>query len=63
MPLDFVNTVAAILTTTIIAATAIAALLQLRHMRGEPDRRIHDVTEHAGRRRASARRCDSRARG
>jgi hypothetical protein len=33
MPLDFVNTVAAILTTTIIAATAIAALVQLRHMR------------------------------
>jgi hypothetical protein len=33
MPLEIVNTIAAILTTTIIAATAIAATIQLRHMR------------------------------
>ena len=33
MPLELVNTVAAILTTTVIAATGIAAAVQLRHMR------------------------------
>ncbi|MBV8171828.1 MAG: DUF4760 domain-containing protein [Candidatus Eremiobacteraeota bacterium] len=33
MPLELVNTIAAILTTTVIAATAIAATIQLRHMR------------------------------
>ena len=33
MPLELVNTIAAILTTTVIAATAIAATVQLRHMR------------------------------
>lgn len=33
MPLELVNTIAAISTTTVIAATAIAATVQLRHMR------------------------------
>lgn len=33
MPLELMNTIAAILTTTIIAATGIAATVQLRHMR------------------------------
>ncbi|HEY7993029.1 MAG TPA: hypothetical protein VID24_02320 [Candidatus Eremiobacteraceae bacterium] len=33
MPLELVKIIAAILTTTVIAATAIAATVQLRHMR------------------------------
>jgi len=33
MPLELVKTIAAILTTTVIAATAIAVTVQLRHMR------------------------------
>ncbi len=33
MPLELVNTAAALLTVTIVAATALAALIQLRHLR------------------------------
>jgi len=33
MPLELINTIAGLLTVTIVAATAIAALIQLRHLR------------------------------
>ncbi len=33
MPLELINTVAALVTVTIVAATALAALIQLRHLR------------------------------